>query len=68
MTPMRSSAQSMDIDRVTALPCAVAGCSNSSLQIVKLLLDVYADANCFNGNGNKHVDLIGHALKSFSNL
>ncbi|XP_062154660.1 zinc finger CCCH domain-containing protein 29-like [Alnus glutinosa] len=54
-------------DRVTALHCAVAGGTNSSLQIVKLLLDAYADANCVNANGNKPVDLIGRALKSTSN-
>lgn len=54
-------------DRVTALHCAVAGGTNSSLQIVKLLLDASADVNCVNANGNKPVDLIGRALKSSSN-
>lgn len=54
-------------DKVTALHCAVAGGTNSSLLIVKLLLDASADANCVNANGNKPVDLIGRALKSSSN-
>jgi hypothetical protein len=54
-------------DRVTALHCAVAGGTNSSLEIVKLLLDASADADCVNANGNKPVDLIGRALKSSSN-
>ncbi|KAB1217623.1 Zinc finger CCCH domain-containing protein 29 [Morella rubra] len=51
-------------DRVTALHCAVAGGTNSSPEIVKLLLDVSADAQSVNANGNKPVDLIGSALKS----
>ncbi|KAG2730525.1 hypothetical protein I3760_01G297000 [Carya illinoinensis] len=54
-------------DKVTALHCAVAGGSNSSLRIVKLLLDASADADCINANGNRPVDLIGHVLKSPSN-
>jgi hypothetical protein len=54
-------------DKVTALHCAVAGGTNYSLEIVKLLLDASADANCVNANGNKPVDLIGRALKSSSN-
>jgi hypothetical protein len=56
------------IGSLTTIHCAVAGGTNSSLQIVKLLLDAYADANCVNANGNKHVDLIDRALKSSSNL
>ncbi|KAM5556693.1 zinc finger CCCH domain-containing protein 29 [Rosa sericea] len=51
-------------DRVTALHCATAGGSSSSLEVVKLLLDASADANCVNANGNKPVDLIAPALKS----
>ncbi|XVF40717.1 hypothetical protein PTKIN_Ptkin01aG0137200 [Pterospermum kingtungense] len=54
-------------DGVTALHCAVAGGSNSSVEIVKLLLDASADANCFDANGNKPIDLIVPASKSLSN-
>ena len=54
-------------DRVNALHCAVAGGANSSLEIVKLLLDASADANCVNANGNKPIDLIAPASKSPSN-
>ncbi|XVF24147.1 hypothetical protein REPUB_Repub13aG0102100 [Reevesia pubescens] len=53
-------------DGVTALHCAVAGGASSSLEIVKLLLDASADANCVDANGNKPVDLIVLALKSLS--
>lgn len=53
-------------DKVTALHCAVAGGSSSSLEIVKLLLDASADVNCVNANGNKPVDLIWPSLKSSS--
>ena len=54
-------------DGVTALHCATAGCSSSSLEVVKLLLDASADANCVNANGNKPVDLIAPAWKSSCN-
>ncbi|XP_022742461.1 zinc finger CCCH domain-containing protein 29-like [Durio zibethinus] len=54
-------------DGVTALHCAVAGGSNSSVEIVKLLLDGSADANCVDANGNKPIDLIVPVLKSLSN-
>ncbi|XWS65840.1 hypothetical protein CRYUN_Cryun05aG0148200 [Craigia yunnanensis] len=54
-------------DGVTALHCAVAGGSNSSVEIVKLLLDAFADANYVDANGNKPIDLIVPALKSLSN-
>ncbi|CBI25469.3 unnamed protein product, partial [Vitis vinifera] len=40
-------------DQVTALHCAAAGGSVSSLEVVKLLLDASADANCVDCNGNK---------------
>jgi len=53
-------------DRVTALHCATAGGSSSSLEIVKLLLAASADVNCVNANGNKPVDLIVPAFKSTS--
>ncbi|KAI5346584.1 hypothetical protein L3X38_014463 [Prunus dulcis] len=51
-------------DKVTALHCATAGGSTASLEVVKLLLDASADANCVNANGNKPIDLIAPALKS----
>jgi len=51
-------------DRVTALHCAAAGGSTASLEVVKLLLDASADANCVNANGNKPIHLIAPALKS----
>ncbi|XP_009369177.1 zinc finger CCCH domain-containing protein 29-like [Pyrus x bretschneideri] len=51
-------------DRVTALHCAAAGGSTASLEVVKLLLDASADANCVNAYGNMPVDLIAPALKS----
>ncbi|XP_022745900.1 zinc finger CCCH domain-containing protein 29-like [Durio zibethinus] len=54
-------------DGVTALHCAVAGGSNSSVEVVKLLLHASADANCVDANGNKPIDLIVPALKSLSN-
>ncbi|KAH1055465.1 hypothetical protein J1N35_033530 [Gossypium stocksii] len=54
-------------DGVTALHCAVAGGADSSVEIVKLLLDASADANCVDANGNKPVDLIVRGLKSLSN-
>ncbi|XP_041000452.1 zinc finger CCCH domain-containing protein 29-like isoform X2 [Juglans microcarpa x Juglans regia] len=54
-------------DRVTALHCAVAGGTNASVGIIKLLLDACADATCVNANGNKPVDLIGPASRSPSN-
>ncbi|XP_039038819.1 zinc finger CCCH domain-containing protein 29-like [Hibiscus syriacus] len=53
-------------DGVTALHCAVAGGACSSVEIVKLLLDASADANCVDANGNKPVDLIMAGLKSLS--
>ncbi|KAF5453683.1 hypothetical protein F2P56_028569 [Juglans regia] len=54
-------------DRVTALHCAVAGGTNTSVGIIKRLLDACADATCVNANGNKPVDLIGPASRSPSN-
>ncbi|XP_039067567.1 zinc finger CCCH domain-containing protein 29-like isoform X2 [Hibiscus syriacus] len=53
-------------DGVTALHCAVAGGSNSSVEIVKLLLDASADANCVDDNRNKPIDLVLQGLKSLS--
>ncbi|KAJ7959640.1 Zinc finger CCCH domain-containing protein [Quillaja saponaria] len=53
--------------RVTALHCAVAGGSESSLEIVKHLLDAGADADCLDANGNKPINLIAPAFNSQSN-
>lgn len=53
-------------DRATALHCAVAGGSESSLEIVKLLLDAHADADCVDASGNKPVNLIAPAFNSLS--
>ncbi|MBA0841702.1 hypothetical protein Goarm_004185 [Gossypium armourianum] len=54
-------------DGVTALHCAVAGGASSSVQVIKLLLDASADANCVDASGNKPIDLIVPGLKSLSN-
>ncbi|KAE8679355.1 Zinc finger CCCH domain-containing protein 29 [Hibiscus syriacus] len=54
-------------DAVTALHCAVAGGSDSSVEIIKLLLDASADVNRVDANGNKPIDLVVLALKSLSN-
>ncbi|CAI0443718.1 unnamed protein product [Linum tenue] len=50
-------------DKVTALHCAVAGGSNSSAEIVKVLLDASADADCVDVNGNKPEDLFMSSSK-----
>ncbi|XP_028803779.1 zinc finger CCCH domain-containing protein 29-like [Neltuma alba] len=55
-------------DKATALHCAVAGGSESSLQIVKLLLDAKASPDCLDATGNKPVNLIVPAFSSSSNL
>ncbi|KAK8994422.1 hypothetical protein V6N11_045514 [Hibiscus sabdariffa] len=54
-------------DGVTALHCAVAGGSDSSVEVVKLLLDASADVNRVDANGSKPIDLVVPALKSMSN-
>ncbi|CAJ2653412.1 unnamed protein product [Trifolium pratense] len=53
-------------DMVTALHCAVAGGSEFSLEVVKLLLDAGADVDCLDANGNKPVDLIAPAFNTSS--
>ncbi|RDX73132.1 Zinc finger CCCH domain-containing protein 29, partial [Mucuna pruriens] len=53
-------------DRATALHCAAAGGSESSLEIVKLLLDAGADAESLDASGNKPVNLIAPAFDSSS--
>ncbi|KAA8534066.1 hypothetical protein F0562_031741 [Nyssa sinensis] len=55
-------------DGATALHCAAAGGSASSVEVVKLLLDASADVNSVDVNGNKPGDLIAPHLKSSSNL
>ena len=54
-------------EKVTALHCAVAGGSNSLVEVVKLLLDSSADADRVDGNGNKPGDLLAHSSKSLGN-
>ncbi|OWM69948.1 zinc finger CCCH domain-containing protein 29 [Punica granatum] len=56
--------QACGSDKVTALHCAVAGGSGSSVEAVKLLLDASADVNCVDGNGNKPIDVIASSFKS----
>ncbi|KAI3734979.1 hypothetical protein L6452_14461 [Arctium lappa] len=51
-------------DAVTALHCAAAGGSLSSVEAVKLLLDAGADVNSTDANGNKPGDLIPRGIKS----
>lgn len=51
-------------DGATALHCAAAGGSDSSPEIVQLLLAASADANCVNVLGNKPGHVIAPALNS----
>ncbi|EEF34052.1 hypothetical protein RCOM_0838110 [Ricinus communis] len=51
-------------DKVTALHCAVAGGSNSLVEIVKLLLDASADYDHVDANGNKPGDLFAPYMKT----
>jgi hypothetical protein len=51
-------------DGVTALHCAAAGGSSSSVEVVKLLISASADVNSVDANGNKPGDLIAPCLKS----
>ncbi|XP_065871779.1 zinc finger CCCH domain-containing protein 29-like [Euphorbia lathyris] len=52
------------LDKVTALHCAVAGSSDSFVEIIKLLLDASADAYLVDAKGNKPIDLFAPSLKS----
>ncbi|GFS39263.1 zinc finger (CCCH-type) family protein [Actinidia rufa] len=54
-------------DRATALHCAVAGGSVSSLDVIKLLLGACADANSVDANGNRPSDLLVQSLNSSFN-
>lgn len=51
-------------DGVTALHCAVAGGSVSSVEAVKLLLDASADVNSVDASGNRPVDLVAGSVRS----
>ncbi|QCE01338.1 zinc finger CCCH domain-containing protein 29-like [Vigna unguiculata] len=53
-------------DRATALHCAASGGSESSPEIVKLLLDAGADAESLDASGNKPANLIAPAFDSSS--
>ncbi|KAK3042091.1 hypothetical protein RJ639_001793 [Escallonia herrerae] len=55
-------------DGATALHCAAAGGSNSSVEIVRLLIEAAADVNYVDASGNKPVDLIAPYIKSSTNL
>ncbi|CAN8317485.1 unnamed protein product [Cochlearia groenlandica] len=54
-------------ERVTALHCAVSGCSVSVVEVVKILLDASASTNCVDANGNKPVDLLVKASRFVPN-
>lgn len=51
-------------DGTTALHCAAAGGSDSSVEVVKLLLGASTDVNSVDANGNKSINLIPRNLKS----
>ncbi|PON86592.1 Transmembrane protein [Trema orientale] len=51
-------------EQVTALHCATAGGSSSSLDVVKLLLEASADADLVNANGCKPIDLLAPGWKA----
>lgn len=53
-------------DRATALHCAASGGSESSPEIVKLLLDAGADAESLDATGNRPANLIAPAFDSSS--
>ncbi|KAL7184286.1 hypothetical protein ACSBR2_026440 [Camellia fascicularis] len=50
-------------DRATALHCAAAGGSDSSVEVVKLLVDASADVNSVDADGNTPRDLIARGFK-----
>ncbi|CAK9173546.1 unnamed protein product [Ilex paraguariensis] len=54
-------------DGATALHCAAAGGSASSVEVVMLLLEASGDVNSVDASGNKPGDLIAHSVKSLSN-
>nr|GMD00499.1 zinc finger CCCH domain-containing protein 29-like [Ipomoea batatas] len=55
-------------DGATALHCVVAGGSDSSLEVAKVLVGANADVNALDANGNKPGDLIAPFQKLSSNL
>ncbi|XAR71922.1 hypothetical protein NMG60_11018377 [Bertholletia excelsa] len=59
--------QASGSDQATALHCAAAGGSDFSIEIVKLLLNAFADVNSVDANGNKAKDFIVSSLKPSSN-
>ncbi|KAJ4906716.1 Zinc finger CCCH domain-containing protein 29 [Raphanus sativus] len=54
---------SSDEEKLTALHCAVSGCSVSVVQVIKILLDASASPNCLDAKGNKPVDLLVRASR-----
>lgn len=54
-------------DGATALHCAVAGGSATSVEIVKLLLEASADVNAVDANGKRPLDLIVYVANSIFN-
>ncbi|GAA0143281.1 hypothetical protein LIER_04005 [Lithospermum erythrorhizon] len=54
-------------DGATALHCAVAGCANSSVEVVKLLIEFSADINSVCADGKKPGDLIPSSVKFAGN-
>lgn len=54
-------------DMATALHCATAGGSGSSLEAIELLLNGSADVDCVDANGKKPVDFIVSAYKMVCN-
>ncbi|XP_031094271.1 zinc finger CCCH domain-containing protein 47-like [Ipomoea triloba] len=55
-------------DGATALHCVVAGGSDSSLEVAKVLVGANADVNALDANGNKPGDLIASFQKLSGNL
>ncbi|XP_048608569.1 zinc finger CCCH domain-containing protein 29-like isoform X2 [Brassica napus] len=58
---------SSDEEKVTALHCAVSGCSVSIVQVIKILLDASASPNFLDANRNKPVDLLVQASRFIPN-
>ncbi|KAI3458560.1 hypothetical protein Pfo_015223 [Paulownia fortunei] len=54
-------------DGATALHCAAAGGSWSSVEVVKLLIDASGDINAVDADGKKPGDLVAPCVKSSSN-
>ncbi|XP_059317932.1 zinc finger CCCH domain-containing protein 29-like [Lycium ferocissimum] len=55
-------------DGATALHCAAAGGSDSSIEVVKILVDASADVSVCDASGNKPCDVIASVPKSLRNL